>query len=66
MSKYIVVVPKTIHGQYPDDEPEKFKEAIEFESEEKLKEWILKNSNLTKFTVFKAEQIIFKQHVTLE
>lgn len=65
MSTYIVVVPKTIHGQYPDDEPEKFKEAIEFESEEKLKDWVLKNNNLTKFTVFKAEKISVKHNVTL-
>lgn len=55
--KYLVLTKRTITGSYRDDAPETFTEAIEFETEVKLKEWIAKNSNLRKFTVVKAEEI---------
>lgn len=55
--KYLVLSEKTISGSYRDDIPETFTEAIKFETEVKLKEWIAKNNNLRKFTVVKAEEI---------
>jgi hypothetical protein len=54
---YLVLSDKNISSSYRDDEPETFTEAIKFETEVKLKEWIAKNSNLRKFTVVKVEEV---------